>query len=208
MFGYNPSANGRQLFENQFEPRGDGYVYRKGLKGAPIPVTAEERQRFIEDYGRSSRYGYWGMIAAWIFLVSVLVSWSLETGSQLSNVALFVGIGITAIGFVGYGYWTWGAPARLLARRTPIGHERSAGEFRRALLKKKSYSQILAPAAIAVLGCLKFAQKNQFAGWGLFWLLLAAVLLGLFGFQLLQKWRYERNSAGPKDDLGFPLSRE
>jgi hypothetical protein len=132
----------------------------------------------------------------------------MDTGRQLSDTAFFLGIGITAVAFVGYGYWTWSAPARQLARRSPVGHERSASEFRRALLRKKSYGQILAPAAIAILGCLKFAQENRFAGWGLFWLLLAVALVGLFAFQLLLKWRYEHNSKDSKDDLGFPLSRE
>ena len=40
----------RQLFADQFEPEGTGFLYRKSIKGAPIRVTAVERDRFVAAF--------------------------------------------------------------------------------------------------------------------------------------------------------------
>jgi ammonia channel protein AmtB len=197
MFGYNASAQQQQLFADQFEQRGDGYVYRKTLKGPPIPVSAEERQRFIGDYARHMKLVKWLLMGGFALLTTAVVCWSVETETQLNNTAFIVAIAAMALAYVAFGQWAWNQPARELEWRTPVGRERSKGEFRRALLKTKSYGQIAAPAVIVALGALRFAQKDGFTEWGYFWLLLGAVCLASFAAQAFMKWRLERKKIDP-----------
>ncbi len=49
----------RDLFADQFEPSGDGFLYRKSMKGAPIPVSRDERERFDADFHRRLRKLMW-----------------------------------------------------------------------------------------------------------------------------------------------------
>lgn len=195
MFGYNPSKQALQMFEAQFEPRGDGYAYRKTLKGPPIPVSAEERQRFIEAYVRQRRLAKWLMIGAWIAIVIFLIAWSIATGTELSNGALLIAIGATGVGFVAYSLWSWGAPARELARRTPIGHERSKTEFRRSLLKKKSYGELIGVTVFGLFAALSLASENWSSAWGKLWAGGGLIILVGMSVQMFLKWRYEREEA-------------
>ncbi len=49
----------RQMFADQFEPDAQGFVYRKSMKGAPIRVSAVERDRYIATFNRYTRYASW-----------------------------------------------------------------------------------------------------------------------------------------------------
>jgi hypothetical protein len=75
MFGIGKDhwAQSRQLFEDQFESSGENYLYRHSMKGAPIHVTAEERQRFIDDYARRLRYSSRITIIGLLIVVSAAV---------------------------------------------------------------------------------------------------------------------------------------
>jgi hypothetical protein len=64
-FGY-----ARGLFEDQFQPSGGGFLYRRSGKGAHIAVSADERARYVAAYVASWRYSFWGMMAAVLVLIA------------------------------------------------------------------------------------------------------------------------------------------
>lgn len=102
----------RRSFGDQFEPTGSGqFLYRKNQKGAPIPVTADERDRFIADYSRRIRYSTWGMFAVTLLFLGGMVVLMIKNAG-LSMVPLYVGIGVILVGFVWLTMWFRGAPAR------------------------------------------------------------------------------------------------
>ena len=55
-------------FAAQFKRSGDGFIYRKNYRGAPIRVTAAERDAFVTQFRRS----YFMLMAG--MLVAVLVT--------------------------------------------------------------------------------------------------------------------------------------
>src|SRR5689334_3715417 len=68
-----------QLFADQFEPQADGsYLYRKSSRGAPIPVTAAERDGFVASFARSRTWLQRGFLAALLMIVIVFagVAWA------------------------------------------------------------------------------------------------------------------------------------
>ncbi len=79
----------RQLFEDQFEISGQDYLYRRWQKGPPIQVTAAERQRFIEDYGRRLRYSNWGIIGALPLFSALVVGWTFQSGAELPETPMY-----------------------------------------------------------------------------------------------------------------------
>ena len=54
-------AASRKSFADQFEQDGSGFIYRRSQKGEAIRVSADERNRFIDDFNRNLRRGMWMM---------------------------------------------------------------------------------------------------------------------------------------------------
>src|SRR5689334_12829650 len=71
-------------FAGQFQPDGDGFLYRKGMKGAPIRVTAAERQRYIEEFEKSGRFVFWAGVTVGVLAPLALVFYS-ASGFDLSD---------------------------------------------------------------------------------------------------------------------------
>src|SRR2546423_7487209 len=88
----------RENFEAQFEVAGEGRsVYRRNQKGEPIPVTAEERGRFIRQYGRRIWFIIGGMMAALLAFGGVVIWLTVMSNGELPDVLLYVGIGAIAV---------------------------------------------------------------------------------------------------------------
>jgi hypothetical protein len=198
MFGLgrDPWAQSKQQFDDQFELDGDHFLYRRWQKGPPIRVTADERQRFIDDYARRLRYANWGIIGGLFFVVGLLLWWTLRSGSEVPDILLYAAISTVAVMNVGYSLWAGTAPNRELNRRAPVGRERTREEMRRMLNSKTSYSQL---AGIAFVGAiLPFGLKSHpdvFHGWGRLWLLFSGIIVSLAAVAAFRKWRFERNES-------------
>ena len=204
MIGYNASAHSKQLFEAQFEPYRQGYVYRKNMKGPAIPVTADERNRFVVN-----RYGVWTMVAAMTVLAFIATAWSTAMDIAVSDGMIFGAIIVLAMAFLAVHRWFWTAPAREVALRTPISEERSRSDAKRVMLKRTPYRYIIGMAVVSIWAALDSATRHGWtSGWGRLWLVLAGLFVVGFSLQILRKWRLDRAGAASKDDLGFPLSRE
>jgi hypothetical protein len=196
MFGNDPWAKLKQGFADQFEPYGDGqFVYRKNLNGPAIPVTAEERERFIDDYARRLRHANWIFMAALILFVGVLIWWTVQSNRDVPQVVLYGGmIGLMAVS-VSYSIWARGAPARELEGRTPVAAERSTEQMREMMFHKMTYAQLAGAAAFGPLVPVMMAFGRHpidvFHGWGRLWLVLGAALTLFAAVQAFRKWRFE-----------------
>jgi len=191
----------RENFEAQFEVAGEtGYLYRHNQKGEAIPVTAEDRDRFISQYVRRIRLILGSMMVVLLGFFGVVVWRAVATDSELSDVLIYVGIGAITVVAIGLMYWVRGAPARELQGRTPIAGERSTEEMQAILFKKISYPQL---AGVALMGAiLPFTLRSHpdvFHGWARLWLLFGAVIVVVAAVQAFRKWRFETDH--PNDVL-------
>lgn len=182
------------LFADQFQLDGDKYLYRKGMKAAPIRVAKVERDDFVETYRRHARIGFWVMLLALILLSTLMI------GVSMSNDAVDVETGTYAIvGFVSALYlWlnfhAWNAPHRALRHRATTGAALTKQEVRRITFDKISYGQL---AGVGV-GSLYFVwiawdEHGGFIGRGRFWLGLAGLMLLVAVVQAFRKWRHSRS---------------
>jgi hypothetical protein len=131
MFGNPHFDRIRKMFVDQFEPDGDGFLYRKSLKGAPVRVSFAERDDFITSFNRRLRYSTWSIFPATLVLIGLLVWLVPDADSAAAKVAMYVGIGLILIPFLGGYYWAWNAPSRELRGRSPEGAALSKEEVKR-----------------------------------------------------------------------------
>ena len=133
------------------------------------------------------------MVGGMILLTGLAVWWIFQTGSDVPVVAIYASMGAMIAVLIGYTLWAWGAPARELARRMPIGRERTRAEVSRIWLKSMSYGRLAGTALAGVLALLSLgANYGGFAGWGLLWIALALALGVGAVIQAYRKWRFER----------------
>jgi hypothetical protein len=164
-------------FAGQFEPDGDGFLYRRNLRGAPIRVTSSEREVFIETFERQRRLLQRIFVA--VSLVGV-VGLSVCASSLAIPLPKFW-LGLLALGvgipfMVGFRF-VWNAPARSLERRTPVGNSRTTAEVRRTFMANVSWGQIAAIAGFGLLVMLRvFGERNESAlDWWAFMFISAIV---------------------------------
>ncbi|HEX4859607.1 MAG TPA: hypothetical protein VFV07_00130, partial [Rhizomicrobium sp.] len=72
----------RQKFVDQFEPDGQGFLYRKFMRDAPIPVSAAERNRYIATFDKARKYQIWGTLAGTLALIISLTAYDVTTGTK------------------------------------------------------------------------------------------------------------------------------
>ena len=155
-------------------------------------MSADERGRFIDEFSRNLRRGIWIMYGGLALALGGVVLFSALRGADLSQAAIFVGIGIVIIPYLFYNHWTWGAPARELAGRTPIAGPRSSEEVQRLRFGKMSYAQ-LGIAALAGLAMPFLAGGHDlFTGWNRLWLVFGAALALFVAVQAFRKWRFDQ----------------
>ena len=83
----------RQMFAAQFEPAGDGYIYRNHTVGDPIRVSAADRDRYVANFERFTRQGFRATLIAAIVLLAGLVAYSFATGTQVPDLVFYVAFG-------------------------------------------------------------------------------------------------------------------
>jgi hypothetical protein len=189
----------RENFEAQFEAGSDGrYLYRRNQKGEPIPVSADERDRFVRQYIRRIWYIMGGMMVTLVAFVGFVVWWSIAT-HEFSNVLLYIACGAIASVFIGLMYWVRGAPARELEGRASVGRERTKEEMRAIFFGKLSYAQLAGAGAFGLFITVSRAIRSDTSPSGReFWFALGAGLVLLCGIQAFRKWRFEQEHP---DDL-------
>ncbi|MCR0983554.1 hypothetical protein [Roseomonas populi] len=101
----------------QFKPSGHGYIYRENAKGPPIPVSREERDRFVRRYAVHFVVQVAGFMGA-VILAAVLTDAVFPTRAAPGGFVL-MGALMLAIGFLLFRWvrWALAAPSRALAGR-------------------------------------------------------------------------------------------
>lgn len=195
MFRNRHSARVSQMFEDQFEPDGVDFLYRKSMRGAPIRVTAAERAGFIADFGRRQRYLTWGAVLGTVILIVSLVLLIPDLDPDDAD-PMIVGLGMSLliIPFLMIFYRIWNAPARALERRPSAGAERTRAEAGKVMLGRMSYGYLF---SIGILGAgalvLNASRRSDVLhGWGRLWLVFAGAMVIATLVQIFRKWRNER----------------
>jgi hypothetical protein len=192
----------RETFEAQFEDSGHGkYLYRRSQKGEPLPVTVEERERFVRQYVRRIWLIMAGMMITLLAFVGITIWRIIATHSDFPDMLIYVGTaGIAAVA-IALMYWIHGAPARELEGRTPVGRERSKEEMRAILFGRLSYWQLAGVAAMGFIFPFTLrSHPDVFHGWARLWLVFGASMVLMAAVQAFRKWRFE--SAHPDDSTG------
>lgn len=186
----------REMFAEQFEPHASNFVYRKSQKGQAISVSADDRSRFIYEFDRNLRRAQWILYCGLVLAFGGIIGFSLLKGSDLSQAAMFVGIGLATIPYFAYYRWAWGAPARELGNRTPIAGERSPDEVRRLRFQRMTYRQ-LAVAAFGgvIVPFIGSSGKDVLAGWNRLWLAFGGALVLFAAVQAFRKCRFEQEDS-------------
>ena len=182
----------RQSFADQFEPDAQGFLYRKYMKGAPIRVSAAERDRYVATFNRYTRYASWGVIGGIMLLALFLAFYFAVAGGNVPDMAFYLGLGAIVVAFMVGHFWVWNLPARELRGRGTAGEARSSAEVRRLFLEKTTYGQIATGAGVGVALFFRIQSSgNMLSGWNLFWAGAGVVLLILSAIQAFRKWRSE-----------------
>ncbi len=184
-----------RLFEDQFEPAEGGgadkggFVYRRSMKGAPIAVTAAEKEAFIASYRRRMRLlplvGAGGMMAVIFGIVFLLPGVDMEHNKVLTwslvlpfIVAVFV-----------FQRWFWDAPMRALAARAPVGPPLAPAEITKRRMAQIGYGQLaILPIFVGYMLWKLSARLHPGPGWEHLWILPALALAALSLVQALRKW--------------------
>ena len=194
MFGNDHFEHVRQIFADQFEPDGTGFLYRKSLRLAPIRVTEAERDNFIRTFNGRLRYAGWSILPATILLILLLAVFMPDVDSVSGQIGMWVGFGLILASFLMVYRWAWNAPARELERRMPVGPRRTRQEMRQVMFARITYRQLGLVVGMAVVLVLQVSSKyDVLHGWGILWLVLAAALVIGAGVQAFRKWRSERH---------------
>lgn len=182
----------RQLFADQFEAEGDHYLYRRSLKGAPITVSAAERERYVATYDKSakfaSRFILWGAIAlAAIFIGHNMVSSTLPKAYFLAGIILIIALSLVPT------FWANHLPVRELRGRETVGEARSRAEVKALHLARLTYGELGLQVLAGVILLVGLSIKvDLLHGWNRLWLVFIALSFVFTAIRTFQKWRFDR----------------
>jgi len=107
----------RQMFAAQFEPEGAGFVYRKHSIGEPVRISAVERDRFIADFEKFLRQGFWAMLAGAVALAAVFFGVWYATAMRIPDTVFYLVFGAMLLGYMAGSFRAWNRPLRELQGR-------------------------------------------------------------------------------------------
>jgi len=188
----------RQLFADQFEEDGDGYLFRKNLKGPAVQVSADERDAFVATFNRSFTRLTWGLIATLTAFTGMLLAWVLRTNVEHVAAPIYIGIGLMLTVFMLVSMKVWGAPERALAGRPAAAPELTKDEVKRLAMQRLTWGRLgSATATFTVALVIVSLRFNLMAGWNRLWLALAGVALAALAYRAFRKWRFDRLDRQP-----------
>lgn len=183
-----------ERFGAQFEPNDGGYLYRKGLREAPMQVSASERDAFLAKFVRECRRLIWLSVGlAMAGIVTVVTAYS-AAERELPEWAIFALVAVIVLVLLIGTIRLWNAPARSLQRRPELGVRRTRAEVRRRYLTQMSWGEMATLAGAGAVGYVSQAWGHDiWTGWGRLWLVGGALFVLLFVNQAISKFRFDRS---------------
>lgn len=198
MLGDRHFEDTRKAFSDQFTPDGDGFVYRKHLKGPAIRVTAAERDRFIATFDRRQRWLTWGLVGVMLLLAAAFIAYLTSVDfdafeQEFSVLWIFAGLAPVMILFVAVFMRVWDAPSRELAGRAEISRALTRDEASATMMRRTSWGRIWGGLALAAVSIWQLRAKLELSpAWDWLWAALAAGAVALTGYWAYRKRRSER----------------
>lgn len=152
-----------EIFLRQFEEEGDRLVYRKHGRGAPIPVSVEEREAFRVQYRKASRRMIWGAVILTVVGITVGVTVAPQFIDEGPGIVIISLVTIGSIALLSVRNST--APARALERRSPVGSELSKDEWRSRHFATTSWPLLVSIFLISSVICVSLLVRAEFEEW-------------------------------------------
>jgi len=185
----------RRMFAEQFEADGDGFLYRKYRKGAPIRVTSRERDDFVSAFERDYPRAYLAMIAGAVVTLLGLVTIAVVIERDLSKPVIYAAVGSVSALFLIAHLRVWSAPARALERRPAVGQERSRAEMRDIMTAGTSYRYYVMMLTLFLLLLFSFSFRTEaFSGEDMFLIAFYVFASATIASLILRKWRFDRRN--------------
>lgn len=179
----------RQSFASQFEPEGDGFIYRPSLRSPGYRVTAAERDAMTAAFLRS---------APWVVAVGVLAPIVLIPGAYAlyaaggarppEPVVVAIVTASVAINVAG-AWWLWRAPFQRLRGRAPAAPALSGAEARRRAFAQMGWSRVAVPMFIGLLLARGAVSGGLSPGLSRIYLAAAVAALAIGLWIAVNKWR-------------------
>lgn len=182
--------NLRVRFRHQFTPTDKGYVYRRGSRGAALPVSVEDREAFVAALDRSLNRLFRGGVATAVLLFG-LAAWAGQSGSAfLARHADALAIGVFGVGWGSLIWSAWSRPHRLLDGRPPVVRALTGGEARAGNLRTLPWRVLLVGAGLSVALVVRVAiEPDRWSSAAQGYHALAAAMLAVLGALALAKSR-------------------
>lgn len=183
-----------RLFCSQFEPDGDGFLYRAGLRAEAVRVSAQERQAFVDAYGRQLRRMMALLIGGIVLVLIAMTAWDARYEAiDRNSVTYWAILSSPTVLFLLLHHYFWHAPARALEGRPRFGGTRPRKEIRDRILTEQSYSRYIFTLVLFSLILWGFLSKpDAFQGWNIAWIAFFGAVVIMGAFNLIRKWTISR----------------
>jgi hypothetical protein len=192
MWGDGSAHPGKDPFTHQFEPDGDGYLYRRRLKGRGVWVSRAEYAAFV--HAHETRFLQHFAVIIAVFLVPVgVVTFVLTVGDVAWVYAIWplVMSGLAVLFCIWQGRKNAASVPRALAGRDHCGRDRPDREARILRMALSGWGPLIICTVIAAFSILSLAEgltggdEVVWAWWGV----IAIPLLAMWGGWILLKLR-------------------
>ena len=195
MFKFGQTEYFRSSFAEQFEADGDAYLYRRFRKGAPVRVSARERDDFVANFERSYKRAYLTMIIGLFVLAIGMIAITVAIGHELAKNVVYATIALWAAAFMLVHLRIWNAPARALERRPAVGVERSRAEMREIMMSEGSYLKFFGLLAFFLLLLFNLATQPEPLGYfDVALMTLYIAMIPMIATLILRKWHFDRRN--------------
>jgi hypothetical protein len=180
-----------EIFLRQFEQDGDHFRYRRHGRGAPIPVSAEEKEEFRLEYRQASTRMIWGSVASVMLAITLCVLVAprfVEDGPGIIVICVVMIGGITVLSVR---HST--APARALERRLPVGDELSKDEWQSKHFSTTSWSLLGSIFLFSTMVCIGLLTGSEFSELSDYLWAIGSGMFSILGARALWlKYRFSR----------------
>jgi hypothetical protein len=117
MIGFGGFERQRKMFAAQFEPAGEGFLYRNHTVGEPIPISAVQRDRYVAGFAKFTKIASWAMLGGAGVLLAAFLLYSVMTKTEVPDLISFGSFGVMVVVYMVAYSRVWNRPARELRGR-------------------------------------------------------------------------------------------